>query len=299
MQREINASEIVLIQDPRSLSNLIKTIQESRISHLAMDLEGENNLHRYGIHLCLIQLSLNAKTYIVDPIEIENITPLKDVFESEIVEKVIYAAEEDVKMLKHSCGINLRTIFDVQIAAKILGIKEISLSLLVQDILGIPFEKISKLQKSNWNIRPLSNKQILYAAKDVAYLVQLKYILEKQLIKRGLRDDFRQKCRGLEQKEFRLSEKRYLKLKYVRRLSNKEIIFLKHLYHARDEIARQLDFPPFWVIQNALLVKLAQRPPQSDAEWKRHNGLSRKAIPYIKYFSQAVKSAKDELDRLR
>ena len=299
MQREINASEIILIQDPRGLSNLIKTIQESRISCLAMDLEGENNLHRYGIHLCLIQLSLNAKTYIVDPIKIENITPLKDVLESEIVEKVIYAAEEDIKMLKHSCGIHLRAIFDVQIAAKILGIKEISLSSLVQDILGIPFEKISKLQKSNWNRRPLSNKQILYAAKDVAYLVQLKNMLEKQLITRGLHDDFRQKCRDLEKKEFRLSEKRYLKLKYIRRLSNKEIIFLKHLYFARDKIARQLDFPPFWVIQNALLVKLAQRPPQSEHEWKRYNGLSRKAIPYIKYFSQAVKSAKDELDRLR
>ena len=62
----LEAGLYTLVESPEDFLNVISHLQKFNL--LAVDFEGEWNLHRYGLHLCLIQISDGEKTFIVDPL---------------------------------------------------------------------------------------------------------------------------------------------------------------------------------------------------------------------------------------
>ena len=66
-----------LIQTDAQLAHTIEGLRDARVKRLAIDVEGENNLHRYGIHVALIQLFDGARGYIVDPLSLQDTNTLK------------------------------------------------------------------------------------------------------------------------------------------------------------------------------------------------------------------------------
>ncbi|MGE4464410.1 MAG: 3'-5' exonuclease, partial [Sphaerochaeta sp.] len=59
-----------MIDTDAALASLLVTWKEAGITSVAMDFEGEFNLHIYGEHLCLIQLFDGSAYYLVDPFKV-------------------------------------------------------------------------------------------------------------------------------------------------------------------------------------------------------------------------------------
>lgn len=286
---------MTLINDFDSLKIFAEEIINSGTDIIGLDLEGEFNLHRYGIHLCLIQIAFNDNVYIVDPVLIDDISPLKPIFESVNIEKVIYACNIDVRLLKYAGNINLKNIFDIRVAAINLKLEETGLSSLIGNFLNVEMEKDKKCQRSNWTLRPLSPEQLEYACNDVLYLIPLRNILLEKMTAERVLKNFKHSCRRMEKEVFKEKKDNYTRVANYNLLSKHERIFLKYYYNAREETAKKLNYPPFWVLGKDDLSRLAKKPPETRDDWKDKSGLSERAMSCVDLFINATKKAKEEI----
>ena len=89
-----------LVDRPADLEAVARRLEG--LDAIGVDFEGEYNLHRYGIHLCLVQISDGEAVHLVDPVRLGSLAPLKPVLEDERVTKVMCSADEDVKLIKRA-----------------------------------------------------------------------------------------------------------------------------------------------------------------------------------------------------
>src|SRR5215831_11981582 len=165
------------------------------IDRIAVDTEADS-LHCYYEKLCLIQLSFAGKDYLVDPLAGLDLAPLAAALATK--EIVLQGADFDLRLLRRSINYVATRIFDTVIAARLLGLREFSLSALVERFFGVTLAKGS--QKANWAQRPLPDHMAEYAMNDTHYLLPLAEKLESALQERGRLEWFRQSCqRALEQ----------------------------------------------------------------------------------------------------
>jgi ribonuclease D len=89
------------------------------------------------------------------------------------VKKVFHHAMFDLRFLKYQMGIEVQNVACTKIASKIVHpeLKDHSLAGLLKMYKGIELDK--SLRRSDWLESTLSHAQILYAMKDVYYLVGL------------------------------------------------------------------------------------------------------------------------------
>jgi ribonuclease D len=136
--------------------------------------------------LCLIQVKAKRKTYLFDPLGNIDLSFLGKSFAASSACKIMHAGDNDIRILKRDYGFFFSNTFDTHRAASLLGCSHLSLAALVERYLGIGFEKNKKIQRSKWDIRPLTEEQLEYAAMDTAYLPDLYHTLEAEIIKAGL-----------------------------------------------------------------------------------------------------------------
>ena len=171
---------------------------------IAVDFEGEFNLHIYGEHLCLIQVYDGEGFYIIDPRSGSvTLNGLKAFFLSP-VEKVWFDAQSDAALVHKNYGIVIANIFDIRILALTLGYTG-NLTGLKETYLGISSEgsgSKKRNQTANWLKRPLPQPQIEYALEDVRYLLALKDVLVPLVRDAGLE----KKAEGEMRKALRVKE---------------------------------------------------------------------------------------------
>lgn len=99
--------------------------------------------------------------------------------------KLFHYARFDIAMFRRWLGVDCRPIYCTKIASKLVrtytdrhGLKD-----LVRELLGAEISK--EQQSSDWGASDLSEKQLAYAANDVAYLHQLKTVLDTMLAREG------------------------------------------------------------------------------------------------------------------
>ena len=152
-------------------------------SALAVDTEAMGLIHGRD-RLCLIQICDALDNVICIRIEkSQNSAPnLKSLFEQTSIEKVFHFARFDVAALASNLNIHVNPIFCTKIASKIgrtysprHGLKEV-----VMETVGIELDK--QAQSSDWGkVGDLTQKQLIYAANDVRYLLGAKQKLEEML----------------------------------------------------------------------------------------------------------------------
>ena len=164
----------------------------SRESRIAVDTES-NSLHAYKEQVCLLQFSTAERDYVLDPLEVHELSALAAIFQSPHIEKIFHAAEYDILCLRRDYGFGFAAIFDTMQAGRILGRKLAGLDRLLEDKFALKVSK--RLQKADWRARPLSPALLEYAAQDTHYLIPLRDLLESELRDRGLlelaQEDFR------------------------------------------------------------------------------------------------------------
>ena len=107
--------------------------------------------------------------------------------------KLFHFARFDVAMFRRYLQVDCKPIYCTKIASKLVrtytdkhGLKD-----LVRELLGVELSK--EQQSSDWGAKELSEKQLAYAANDVAYLHQLKDALDAMLAREG-RTDLAKAC---------------------------------------------------------------------------------------------------------
>ena len=282
----MNEDTIVLVDTQEGIADLARRLE--MVDEVAMDCEGESNLHRYGIHLCLVQIFDGERCYLVDPVSLGGIGEPRESMHAERPRTVMCPADLDMRLLHHTCGFRLAGIFDVQIAARVLGSERFSLQALLEEYLGLSIPKSASDRRSDWSRRPLTSRQMEYAAGDVLHLLELRRVLGARIDEKGLGAEVQKAHRTLENVRFTPKSDPHLRLPGANRLPGPARARLRRLYDARERIAEGLDLPPFRVLANDILVAVAKNPPAGRAEWHALKGMTRFARARIAEFEAAV-----------
>jgi ribonuclease D len=248
------------IASPAALEKLAGELR--RWPRIAVDTES-NSLYAFQEQLCLIQVSTPQADSLVDPLALTDLSTLGAIFADPQIEKVFHAVEYDQICLKRDYGITITNLFDTMQAARILGYAKVGLDSVLEGQMGIKVNK--KYQKADWGERPLSPEMLNYARLDTHYLLELRERLGAQLQRRGRWD--------LAQEEFaRLAEGNgndkveippWQRVKGVQKFSNRQLTILQELCAWRDRQARNMDRPPFKVIDDKRLIGVAQALPDT------------------------------------
>ena len=107
--------------------------------------------------------------------------------------KLFHYARFDIAMFRQYLGVTTAPVYCTKIASKLVrtytdrhGLKD-----LVRELLGVDLSK--EQQSSDWGAPQLTDKQLAYAANDVAHLHALKAALDKMLAREG-RTDYAAAC---------------------------------------------------------------------------------------------------------
>ena len=228
---------------------------------IAVDLES-NGFHRYPEHICLIQLAVGESVYIVDPLAIDDMTPLGRLLADSRVEKVMHSADYDLRSLDRDWGFHTISLFDTSIAAAFLGSAKLGLAAVLEEWLGVEVTKTKSIQRSDWTRRPLSGESLEYAADDVRHLASLRNKLAAELARLSRLEWVKEECQRLSQvrNQPHDPEWAFLSIKGRSTLDARGLGVLRSLHRFREREALRRNTPPFKIISNGKLVELAASP---------------------------------------
>ena len=231
---------------------------------LAVDFEGEYNLHIYGEHLCLIQIYDNEGFYIIDPRSRLVTKKGLETFFSLPTEKIWFDIQGDAALIYKVYGLRINNVYDVRVPAKILGYNGNLLGL-QKEYLGVEVNiNKKKNQQANWLKRPIDVDLMEYALLDVKYLHQLKDVLSSIVAKEGLTKSVDEAMkRAMVVKEPTPGWKNICRW---RDLKKWERVYVRNIYIARDKIARSFNVPASRVMNKHHVVSLALNPPETKEE---------------------------------
>ncbi|MBI3394043.1 MAG: ribonuclease D [Nitrospirae bacterium] len=263
-----------IITTREALADLVRSLE--RADRLAVDVEADS-LHRYEEQPCLLQISTDEETWIVDPLAIGGLGPLGPIFGDPAVEKVFHGADYDIRLLKRAAGFDFSNIFDTMISAQLLGLPEVGLQSLLASRFGVALDK--RFQRADWSKRPLAPEMIRYAAEDTRHLLRLRDELASELDPRGrmewAREEFEILCR------IQPAPRRppsWSDVKGSGKLPPRDRAVLQALVEFRDGEARRLDRPPFKVLGNPVLLELARRRPRTPDDLQGIVGLTPRLV---------------------
>lgn len=273
-----------MIASASQLAELFPTLKS--FDRVAIDTEADS-LHSYFEKLCLLQLSVGGKDFLIDTLAGIDLSP----FSAALAEKeiVLQGADFDLRLMRRTFGFIPARVFDTVIAARLLGIREFSLAALVLHFFGIELPKGS--QKANWAERPLPARMAEYAKNDTHYLLPLAERLEAGLIERGRLEWLRESCdRAIAQASVQRQrdDDEVWRITGAGTLRGRPAAILRELWHWRDREARAADRPAFHILQNQQLILAAKAFDAGEAPDFRHFSTRRR-----REFLDAAKSAMD------
>ncbi|KAK9816641.1 hypothetical protein WJX72_003201 [[Myrmecia] bisecta] len=151
------------VEDLRRVASLLMAARR-----IAVDVE-HNALRSYQGLTCLLQISTGEVDYLVDTLALhDHMHWLRPVMADPKIEKILHGAVNDVLWLQRDFHIYLVNVFDTEKACQVLGKDSRSLGHLLLTYCQVHADK--SLQQADWRVRPLPPHLLLYARTDVHYL---------------------------------------------------------------------------------------------------------------------------------
>ena len=267
---------MLIIETEEKLKEQVKNLRYEKV--LGIDTEFVRR-DTYFAKLCLIQVSTARDSFIIDPIKCD-VSEFKNILENENIIKIFHAPYQDLGIFYNDLKATTKNIFDTQEAARFADIKnQISYQELCSKVIGVNIVKTQKFRE--WNLRPIPEDMIEYAAQDVKYLIPL-YNKLKDLLKSKQRYEvFRSKMAELNSPESYNNdlEDAWIRIKTDEK-SPKFIENLKILAHFREESVIELDIPRQYFLSDNELILIAKSLPQTEKELAR---LCLRRIPQDKF----------------
>jgi ribonuclease D len=243
---------------------------------LAVDTES-NSLFAYKEQVCLIQFSTPQDDFLVDPLALEDLSPLGTLFANPKIEKIFHAAEYDLISLKRDYHYKFENLFDTMLAARILGWQKVGLGSILKTEFEVELNK--RFQRANWGKRPISPEMMDYARLDTHYLIPLRFRMKSELKSNG---------------RWLLAEEDFARLRYVNGrdpqdqpepcwrvrgaydLDPQQAAVLLELCRYRSKVAKSINRPVFKVISDQTLLAIAEVCPRTEGELNEVSALSQK-----------------------
>ena len=254
----------LFIDQPEELERLCQQLAHSQFLSIDTEFVRERT---YYPRLALIQIGNEDIAACIDPLAIDDLSPIKRLFQNRAITKVFHAASQDLEIFQQLFDELPQPLFDTQIAASVLGLgDQIGYANLVKEILDVELDKTQS--RTDWLQRPLSTRQIKYAEDDVRYLTRIYPILLKRLDELDRRHWLDEDFAALtDPARYQPNpEQIWRKVKGVNRLKGVQLAILQALAAWREREAMERDIPRRRVIGDELLLDMArQRPKNIDA----------------------------------
>jgi len=224
-------------------------------SWVAVDTEADS-LHAYPEKICLIQISTVSGDNLIDPLVGIKIDPVLDALSGH--ELIMHGADYDLRLLRKHHEFVPKAIFDTMLGARLLGLRQFSLSHLVEKYLGVKLEKGA--QKANWALRPLTERMERYARNDTHYLKPLADRLKDELQVKSRLAWHAESCARLIvdcTKERPADVDSVWRIKGSHLLGRPALAVLRELWQWREGEAISANRPPYFVISHEALVEIA------------------------------------------
>ncbi len=256
------------VDEAPALEKLIEELLQAEAYAVDTEFHRERT---YYPHLDLVQIAWDGGLALVDPLALD-LMPLSAVLDGPGL-AVLHAADQDLEVLRASCGTVPSRLFDTQQAAGFLGMSSPSLQSLVERFLGVRLKKGDRL--ADWTRRPLGPDQRAYAAADVEHLLALHTTLTEQLAARGRLVWAEQECElaRVQQRGPTDPDTAWWRQRDSRSLRGRSIGVAQEVAAWRERRAMALDLPPRFVLPDLAMAAIAQRPPRSAADLANVRGL--------------------------
>ena len=241
------------IDEPEQAANLASACDDDVF--YAIDTEFERS-RTYYMNPALLQVNLDDRAYLVDLLD-EQVAPV--MFRA-IKKVILHSGSEDLYLWHQLTGVLPEALFDTQVAAAVCGYGlHYSYQNLVKDMLGIELSKAES--RSDWLKRPLTDAQIDYAIEDIAYLPELKVMLEAQMEAKGMRPLFDElMAQQLANVTIDLhAEKLFQKMVKSQRLGEGAQKKLWALLQWREKQAVNRNKPKNWILNPQQLSEMASK----------------------------------------
>jgi ribonuclease D len=244
--------------------------QLAQATEIAFDLEFDRDNYTYGFNLCLMQIASSTHCFLIDPKADLDISLTFPLLENAAIQKVVHCSSEDLRLL-HSLKCYPTNLADTELYAKLLNYERTSLGAMIQQLFGIELDK--KMQKVNWVLRPLKPEQLIYAANDVLYLLQMKAGLEKQAAEKNMLPFLQDENNLLSTTIHSLEPKdNFLKKSDLLYLSPYHQYVLNGLFCYRDSIAQQQNKPAYYIMNEETVRNLASNKTDQ-TDWQNITGI--------------------------
>lgn len=238
----------------------------SQVSRIALDTEFVRT-RTYYPQLGLIQLYDGEQLVLIDPLNIQQWEPFRALLINPKVIKFLHACSEDLEVFLHEFGVLPEPMIDTQILA---AFNQRSLSTgfaaLVAEYLDIELDKSES--RTDWLARPLTERQCIYAAADVFYLLPIADAILQETEQLKWLDAAKNECIMMSKRrcEQLAPEDAYIDINNAWQLNNRQLGCLKLLAAWRLNYARERDMAVNFVVREENLWQVARHQPSSMGE---------------------------------
>src|SRR6188472_815544 len=250
-----------LTETPPALTKACRALADAS-GPVAIDAERASG-YRYSSRAYLIQLRrAGAGTILIDPIGLESMQPLEDALAG--TEWILHAATQDLPCLTE-LGLKPSSLFDTELAGRLLGYPRVGLATLVETLLGYRMKK--EHSAADWSTRPLPPPWLEYAALDVEVLVELRDVLDRELREAGKDEWARQEFEWLRCFTPYVRSEPWRRTSGLHRVRGRRLLgAVRELWEERDALARARDVSPGRIIGDNAIVAAALADPVTKGE---------------------------------
>jgi ribonuclease D len=272
---------------------LARTVEQLRAGTgpVAIDAERASG-YRYSARAYLVQIRREGSgTHLIDPIPFGDLTPVQEAMGD--AEWILHAATQDLPCLTE-LGLRPTSLFDTELAGRLLGYPRVGLATLVETIVGRRMRK--EHSAVDWSVRPLPEPWLDYAALDVEVLLELREALAAELEAAGKTEWARQEFHhlvhalpsGPRQDPWRRTSGMH------RARGRRSLAAVRELWQTRDAIASQRDVTAGRILPDAAIVEAANALPRDKASLLGLKGFrGRGAERYVNQWVQALRRARE------
>lgn len=247
----------ILIEDRAGLRPLLATIIEQPWVAIDTEFHAER---RYHPELFLLQFAFpSGDSFIVDPQRVDIAALGPALSEASCV---VHAGQQDLAILWRECETAPAAVFDVQIAAGMLGHGyPTRLETLVHSVLDTPLPKSTTL--SDWSARPLTRRQLAYAIADAHVLVPLRAAFMSALEANGRLEWALEASAELAANARRRTpiDIRWTRWEIASQLDAETVATMMSLCAWRDQRGRDKNQPATFMLSDGLALDIARRRP--------------------------------------
>ena len=267
------------VASPTELRDAVTRLERADVIGLDTEFIGEES---YRPELCLIQIATARELLLIDPYVCGDLKPFWDTIHDPSKIVVVHAGREEVRMAYFASGNKPRNVFDLQIAAGLVGyLYPIGYAGLVQEVLHQRMNKSETL--TDWRRRPLSLSQIRYAYDDVRHLIPIHAHLHGKLVKwdrtHWAAEEFHEFIEHSTNEE--VAVEKWRKVKGLGVLARRELAVARELFSWREDFASRTNRPGRYLMLDDLLLEVCRRIPSNLEELQAFRGLPRSEMGAI------------------